>query len=110
MIYLSPNNEYPRHYGDIMLAHPGWELGDELPEGWSLVAETEPPFFGENEVLEEVMPVNIDGVLTQTFSVRPMTEKELEQKNAPAKARQKLVDLGFTDLEIDALLLGIVRR
>jgi hypothetical protein len=107
MIYINPEGEYPRYYGDIMLAVPGWEKGDELPEGWHLVQETEIPPLGENEVLEQLDPVEVDGVFYQQWATRPMTEEEIDRREAPARARQKLIDLGFTELEIHAISRGL---
>lgn len=107
MIYVDPNNNYPRFYGDIMLAHKGWNLGDPLPSGWTLVTETEPPSFNEDEVLEEIAPELVNGQMVQSWLVRPMTESEIEQKMAPIIAKQKLLDAGLTELEIFALKRAI---
>jgi hypothetical protein len=107
MILINPEGEYPRYYGDIMLATKGWQLGDELPEGWMQVRETEPPALEENQALLELQPVEIDGVFYQQWATRPMTEEEVERREAPARARQKLIDLGFTELEIRAISRGL---
>ena len=107
MIYISPRNEYPRHYGDIQLENPSWKLGDDLPEGWLQVAEAERPEPQADKVLFEDFPVEVDGVMTQNWQFRDMTAEEIERRDAPATARQKLIDLGLTDIEIDALLRGL---
>ena len=104
MLFISPRDEYPRHYGDIQLEHPDWKLGDALPEGWVQVAYAEKPLLGVNETYEEQFPIDVDGVKTQNFVVRAMTEEEIERRDAPETARQKLLDLGLTDIEIDALI------
>ncbi len=109
MIYISPNGEYPRHYGDIMLDSPGWQLGDNLPQGWIQVIETPMPEISQDEIVFEAMPENIDGQMTQSWQVRPMTAEEKERRDAPANARKRLESLGFTDLEIEALVRGFVR-
>lgn len=108
MIYISPNNEYPRHYGDIMIAVPGWKLGDDLPEGWVQVAEAPVPEYGPDEVPVEGFPVEVNGVMTQSWSVREMTEEEIEWRDAPKNAKAKLEALGFTESEIRALVAGLV--
>lgn len=54
MLFINPQNEYPRFYGDLQIEHPDWEPGAPIPEGWQLVAYTEPPQVGENETLEEL--------------------------------------------------------
>lgn len=108
MIYISPNNEYPRHYGDIMLDAPGWNLGDELPEGWHKVAETEMPTAGLDQIVIESEPKEIKGVWTQQWIVREMTPEEIERRDAPKRAKEKLIALGLTEAEVDALSRGLV--
>lgn len=107
MIYISPENEYPRHYGDIMLATPNWKLGDELPVGWVQVTESEPPTAGLDEVTVEDLPTEVDGVMTQAWIVRPLTAEEIDRRDAPKRAREKLIALGFTEAEVDALTRGL---
>tara|TARA_R110000772_G_scaffold83970_1_gene177562 strand:+ start:365 stop:691 length:327 start_codon:yes stop_codon:yes gene_type:complete len=103
MIYISPNNEYPRHYGDIQLENKGWKLGDDLPDGWVQVAEAKLPTVGVDQVAYEEFPVEINKVLSQNWQVRNFTADELEQRDAPKIARQKLIDAGLTEAEIEAL-------
>lgn len=103
MIYISPDNEYPRHYGDIMLADPTWKKGDPLPEGWVEVAEASLPTAGENEKVVEGFPKEVKGVMTQNWEVRPMTAEEIERRDAPETAKAKLLALGLTEVEIAAL-------
>lgn len=109
MIYISPENEYPRHYGDIMLATPNWKLGDPLPKGWVQVVETPAPDAGEDQIVYEDFPVEVDGVLTQNWKIRSMTAEEIERRDAPIHAKAKLLALGLTEIEIEALLRGLVR-
>lgn len=106
-MYQDPNGNYPRFYGDIMLDVPGWQKGDDLPDGWRIVEMTEPPEVGEYQVLEELTPVETDGRLYQSWTVREMTADERERVDAPKVARQKLIDLGFTELEIKAISRGL---
>ena len=109
MIYISPENKYPLHYGDIMLANKDWKLGDELPTGWVKVAMTEPPEVTAVQIAEEEFPVDIDGLMTRSWVVRDLTQDELDIRNAPANAKAKLIELGLTELEVDALVRGLVR-
>lgn len=108
MIFISPLGEYPRHYGDIMLYAPGWQLGDLLPEGWHQVEETTTPTPGTDQLVVEAAPKKIQGVWTQQWTVRDLTAEELERRNAPATAKAKLIALGLTELEIAALTRGLV--
>jgi hypothetical protein len=101
MQFISPKNEYPRYYGDIQLEHPNWQLGDALPEGWILVEEAETvPTPLENETVEELFPVSKNGKFFRSFKVRALTAEEIERKNAPKTAKQKLLNLGLTEEEI----------
>jgi hypothetical protein len=109
MIYISPDNEYPRHYGDIQLANPTWKLGDDLPEGWVQVAESPRPEPGVDEVTVEGFPIEVEGLMTQNWVLRDMTAEEIERRDAPANAKAKLIALGLTEAEIEALVRGLVR-
>lgn len=108
MIYISPENEYPRYYGDIMQAVPGWELGDDLPEGWVEVQDVPYPVPTEGYTVEEGFPIEVNGVMTRNFIVREFTEEEKAYNEAPESARARLKALGFTDFEITALSIGKV--
>lgn len=104
MKYIAPDGTYPLYYGDIMLAHKGWKKGDPLPEGWIYVAPAPAPEAGEYQVIEAGEPVEIDGVMTEVWTVRDMTQEERDVQDAPIIARQKLVDAGLTDEEIQMLI------
>jgi len=106
VIYVSPNNEYPRFIGDIQLEHPSFQQGDNLPKGWRAVEPSVLPEVGEYEVWEELFPVETDGKLVQTFNVRPMTADEKARKDAPTTAKVKLAALGLTEYEIQAIIWG----
>ena len=109
MRYIAPNGDYPRHYGDIQLAHSGWQLGDALPEAWVEVADTPLPTIADDEIIFEGTPAEVDGVMAQTWEVRKMTAEEIERKNAPQTVKAKLVALGLNEAEIEALSRGLVR-
>ena len=109
MIYINPNGEYPRHIGDIQIAKPSYKDGDALPTGWTKVKESERPTAGTNQVTVEGTPSEVDGVMTQSWTVRDLTQAELDRRDAPANAKARLVELGFTEPEINALISGLVR-
>ena len=108
MIYISPENEYPRHIGDIQLAHPNFKQSDDLPEGWVQVAEAERPEPQTDKVIYEDFPVEVDGVMTQNWIVRDMTQKEIDRRDAPKRAKEKLIALGLTEAEVQALVRGLI--
>lgn len=107
MLLINPDNEYPRHIGDLQLAYPDWQKGDALPEGWLEVQAIDNPMPAEDEILYEDDPIEIDGVLSQNWKVRPMTAEEIALRDAPVTARQKLIDLGLTEIEVEALVRGL---
>jgi hypothetical protein len=109
MLYINPDNEYPRHIGDVQLAKSGFKDGDVLPTGWTQVEESERPTAGNNQVTVESFPETLDGVMTQTWTVRDLTQAELDRRNAPANAKAKLIELGLTEEEVSALVRGLVR-
>jgi hypothetical protein len=34
MLFIAPENKYPRYIGDLQLENPSWKNGDKLPDGW----------------------------------------------------------------------------
>lgn len=109
MIYVSPNNEYPRHIGDIQLDHPEFKEGDKLPKGWVKVAQADRPTAEADKIVYEDFPIEVDGIMTQNWQVRDMTAEEIERRDAPKRAKEKLIELGLTELEVQALVQGLVR-
>ena len=109
MIYINAEGEYPRHPGDVQLVVAEWQEGDALPTGWQSVVETERPTPGTDQLTYDSGPVEIDGVLSQGWTVRDLTTEEIDRRDAPANAKARLVELGFTDAEISALVSGLVR-
>ena len=104
MLFINPNGDYPRHIGDIQIDYPDYRPGDSLPEGWKEVAYAENwPTVGKYEVIYETEPTLINGKLTQNFQIRPMTPDEKEEVDAPQRAKEKLIALGFTETEIRAI-------
>lgn len=109
MLYISPANEYPRHIGDIQLDNPGFKDGDNLPAGWVAVAEAPRPTASKDKVAYEDFPIEVDGVMTQNWKVRTLTQEEKDRRDAPANAKAKLIALGLTEAEVAALVSGLVR-
>jgi len=109
MLYINAENEYPRHIGDVQLVKPSFKEGDALPTGWQRVEESERPTAGTDQVTVEGTPEEIDGVMTQTWVVRDLTQAELDRRDAPANAKAKLIELGLTEAEVSALVRGLVR-
>lgn len=106
MLFIGPNGEYPKFLGDVQLVNPDYQIGDDLPNGWNEVIEVDPPALNKDEVYFELAPELIDGVYTQKFATRPMTDDEIAKRDAPKTAKQKLIALGFSDYEIQSLVTG----
>jgi hypothetical protein len=108
-MFISPQGEYPRHIGDIWLEHTNYKQGEELPKGWKEVKPTPLPELKGNQKAVEDFPVEVNGVMTQNWQVRDMTAEEMERRDAPKTAREKLIALGLTEAEVEALVRGLVR-
>lgn len=108
-VYINPQGEYPRYRGDIMREYPDWQVGDDLPEGWFEVEEVAPPTPNEGERVVQEAPTLVDGQYKQSWLVRPFNETELSRMNARIEAKQKLIDAGLSEIEIEELLLEVGR-
>lgn len=102
-IYISPNNEYPRHIGDIQIENPNWQNGDALPTGWIQVVATEPPARQDGFVVYETAPEETDGVFYQKWATRELTSTEIQAQQVAAIRRKVMMNLPLTEAE--ALLL-----
>jgi hypothetical protein len=80
--------EYPRHEGDIRLEYP--EIIEDqtgatfpCPDTYALITPVQIPEYNyETQCVEELPPIQIEGVWTQQFWVRDMTAEELEERAA----------------------------
>lgn len=54
MYLINPNNEYPRHIGDLLAEHPDWTEGQPLPDGWIEVLPGEPPIPNYKQYVKEL--------------------------------------------------------
>lgn len=74
--------EYPRHIGDILLAHPDADpSGQSLPEGWAHVAYTPPPspdtYDPQTQIAVQLPPLKTEQGYQMQWTVRDMTPHEL---------------------------------
>jgi hypothetical protein len=80
--------EYPRHEGDIRIEHPDIREDQTwpnfpCPDTYALVTPIQIPSYNEEtQCVEELQPIQIEGVWTQQFLVRDLTAEELEAKAA----------------------------
>ena len=76
--------EYPRYEGDIRLEHPGIEpalTGPDFPcpADYAEVQRVDPPSFDPDTQAPKMGdPVEIDGVWTMTWTLRDLTQSELD--------------------------------
>jgi hypothetical protein len=75
--------EYPRYEGDIRSEHP--DITEDqtwpnfpCPDTYAVVTQTSMPVVGAGQVCFETEPVQIDGVWTQTWGVRDLTQEEID--------------------------------
>ena len=80
--------EYPIHIGDIVVRYPD-ATEDNIPDDLALVVETTKPDKGEGQGVYESAPIEINGVWTQQWIVRDLTD---EEKNNLAINEQKILD------------------
>lgn len=98
--FINPDGEYPRHIGDIELAHPDWD-GDltNLPEGWHKVEETEMPAPSANLLVVEGAPELVDGAYKQTWVVTELTDEEVvERRKTATRLRVMLANISEDDI------------
>lgn len=108
MLLINSQGEYPRFIGDLQTEYPKWKMGNPLPEGWHEVQPiTELPTKGEFDSYDEEFPELVDGKYVQKVIVRSMTDEEKAFAFAPQTAKQKLIDLGFTEQEIAIITRGV---
>jgi len=96
-LFISPNNEYPRYVGDILIDYPDFD-GVNLPTGWVAIQETERPPVQENEIVYEISPKLTNGLYKQSWAIRAVTEEEIEKRNNHPKDWQeakKLLPFNF---------------
>jgi hypothetical protein len=96
-LFISPNNEYPRYVGDILIEHPDFD-GVNLPDGWKSVESTDRPLVGQDEIAYEVEPELSNGSYKQSWAIRPLTTEEIEKRNSHPKDWQeakKLLPFNF---------------
>jgi hypothetical protein len=86
MYLINPNNEYPRHVADLQAEHPGWEPGQELPEGWVEVLTGELPTPSMTQFIRE-LPIaqNESGEWVRNFELVDLPEDEMPDEETIAE-------------------------
>lgn len=108
-LYNTETKEFPIFVGDAQVANPGWDGDIDNPPAPLVWVHDAAPVNAENKVIEDAEPKLINGVWTRQYKYRDYTADELEAINAPVSARAKLVALGFSEAEINALAIGLLR-
>jgi hypothetical protein len=86
MIYIFEETQaYPLYIGDVQILYPN-ATEDNLPIGFAVVQETQAPEREYGKTVYEVAPAKIDGVWTQQWEKREMTEEELNSYESMAQA------------------------
>lgn len=104
-------NEYPQFIGDVQRIIPNWQEGNELPSGWFVVNETEMPEPTEvGSIVFEDFPELVDGEYQRVWKTRSLSAEEIELMAAPESARQRFLDLGFTQAETEFIFRRLAGR
>ena len=72
--------EYPLYPGDMQLRFVDFDEAN-LPEGWAIVPDINPPDSNKNQIVEETVPILIDGIWTKQFIVTEMTQNQIDARN-----------------------------
>ena len=73
---VKSTGEYPMHFGDIIIRYPD-ATEDNIPDELALVIETPKPNKNEDQGIYESAPLQINGVWTQQWLVRDLTNEEV---------------------------------
>lgn len=106
--FISPKGEYPRYIGNIQNEHPNWDMSEPLPNGWLEVEDVPMPTAEWDFRVKEAMPELVDGVYKRVWQTVELTDAEKERRDAPKTAKAKLIKLGLTELEVEALVRGLI--
>jgi hypothetical protein len=79
-IYIGPNEQYPRYVGDIILENRLWSFGDQLPDGWAEVEESEVPEQRPGYTMVEDFPNFVDGKYIRSWSFIKKTDEQIEKE------------------------------
>lgn len=101
--YNTVTKEYPIWLGDAQIDNPEWDGNIENPPTNLVWVEDVIPEMVPNKMLEELEPRQVDGVWVREFAYRDLTTEEVERRDAPANAKAKLLALGLTEAEIQAI-------
>jgi len=73
---------YPRHQGDIRLQYPDMGAEFVLPKTYAYVEWVDPPAYDEaTQRAEETRPELVDGKWYMRWTVRDLTQEELDEIN-----------------------------
>lgn len=67
LLYIVNGIDYPRHIGDLLLAHPTYQDGEDLPDGWEVVKKNTPPEADAEFYYVEGTPELTDSGWVQTW-------------------------------------------
>lgn len=100
-MYIDTNSgQYPLYIGDIKLAYPDFNDGDELPAGVFEVIETEmPASTWENVVTLNPEPYFVEGKYYTVWDVMTLTPEQVEQRKLD-EAKMRVFAAGLSNDDI----------
>lgn len=87
ILIFEETQAYPLYIGDVQIIYPN-ATEERLPDGFSVVQETQAPEREHGKTIYEIAPLKINGIWTQQWEKRDMTEQELESYESMAQAIQ----------------------
>lgn len=120
-MYILAPSTYPYSYSQLRADNPGTSFPDPMPDErlaeWGVfpVGRFEKPTPAPGEVVEEAPPVEINGLWTQQWRVRPATQEETNSKAGQIRSRrnQLLAECDWTQLSdapVDSLAWANYRQ
>jgi hypothetical protein len=86
MYLINPNNEYPRHIGDLLAEHPDWTETEPLPDGWIEVLPGELPLPTYKQFVRE-LPIaqNENGQWVRQFELADLPADQIPDDETMAE-------------------------
>jgi hypothetical protein len=85
VIFIKNAEVYPLFIGDLLLDFPKWKSGDQIPQGWGRVVESQRPIPGNQQKVVELFPNEDNGVWYQQWEVLDLTDEEIEMLSSDLK-------------------------
>jgi hypothetical protein len=79
MRFIDSSGNYPRFIGDLMLSHPEWKEGTEIPEGWIVVEESDLPEEKVGHTVVESAPEAVGNVVYRKWYLKEVDQDDVDR-------------------------------